>query len=146
MGEEWKELTELETEVRDAIHDAIESQLYMPELNLAAHRATETATASLREELRDFKLLITGGEDAPGHADTLIFAEAEVLLRRQRREASEEIERLQSQLSEALEALKPFAWHADDFEVGEDGFIHVGGDQVRKAAAVVEKHESKNHD
>lgn len=64
-------------------------------------------------ELYEFKLLITGGEDAPGHAGTLTVSEAEALLRGRHRQSVEEavalkaeIAALKAQRDEMAEALR----------------------------------------
>jgi hypothetical protein len=56
---------------------------------------------------------------------------------------ADQLATLRAELDKALEVIGPFAWHADDFEAGEDGFIHVGGDQLRAASAFTERHKSQ---
>ncbi len=54
-------------------------------------------------ELYEFKLLITAGEDAPGHAGTLTVSEAEALLRGRHRQSVEEAVALKAEIA-ALKA------------------------------------------
>lgn len=49
MSDEWKELNALEIKVRDAIDAAIESPIYISELNSAAHAATRIALKALEQ-------------------------------------------------------------------------------------------------